>query len=184
MPGVNIGTARIVIIVALVVAGVAILWNGFGDAGSGALPDGGGGATTGATGSTGPTGSVSPSDSSSPTPQDTPSPQIEGVTVQVFNGTNETGLAAEVQQSLQNDGYSAPADPGNVPSAPVAQTVVYFRGGADRAQNRSDATYLAETYFPSAKVKVLSEDVADVDPSVNVVVILGVDYLESLQGNA
>ena len=45
------------------------------------------------------------------------------------------------------------------------------------------ATYVAETYFPSARVKVLSEDVADVDPSVNVVVILGVDYLDSLQGN-
>jgi hypothetical protein len=183
MPGVNIGTARIVIIVALVVAGVAILWNGFGDAGSGALPDGGSGGATGVTGSTGPTGPTGPTDSGTPSPQQTPSPQIEGVTVQVFNGTNETGLAAEVQQSLEDDGYSAPADPGNVPSSPVAQTVVYFRGGSDRAQNKSDAAYLAATYFPSAKVKVLSEDVADVDPAVNVVVILGVDYLDSLQGN-
>jgi hypothetical protein len=181
MPGVNIGTARIVIIVALVVAGVAILWNGFGDAGSGALP--GGGSSPTPTGPSGPTGTSTPSPTDNPSPQQTPSPQIEGVTVQVFNGTNETGLAAEVQQALENDGYSAPADPGNVPSAPVAQTVVYFRGGPDRAQNRSDATYLAETNFPSAKVKVLSDDVADVDPSVNVVVILGVDYLDSLQGN-
>jgi hypothetical protein len=182
MPGVNIGTARIVIIVALVVAGVAILWNGFGDTGTSALPDGGG--AIGPTGPTGPTGSASPSPSNTPSPQVTPSPQIQGVTVQVFNGTNETGLAAEIQQSLEDDGYSAPADPGNVPSPPVAQTVVYFRGGPDRAQNKSDATHLAETYFPGAKVKVLSEDVGDVDPSVNVVVILGVDYLESLQGNA
>jgi hypothetical protein len=182
MPGVNIGTARVVIIVALVVAGVAILWNGFDDAGTGALP--GGGAATGATGETGPTGPASPSGPETPSPQPTPSPRIDGVTVQVFNGTNETGLAAEVQQSLEDDGYGTPADPGNVPSSPVAQTVVYFRGGPDRAQNKSDATYLAETYFPSAKVKVLSEDVADVDPSVNVVVVLGVDYLDSLQGNA
>jgi hypothetical protein len=182
MPGVNIGTARIVIIVALVVAGVAILWNGFGDDGAGALP-GGGGSSPIPTGPSGPTGTSTPTSTGTPAPQQTPSPQIEGVTVQVFNGTNETGLAAEVQQSLENDGYSAPADPGNVPSSPVATTVVYFRGGADRAQNKSDATYLAETHFPSAKVKILSEDVADVDPSVNVVVILGVDYLDSLQGN-
>lgn len=176
----NIGTARIVIIVALVVAGVAVLWNGFGD-GGGALQDGGGAVTTGPTG---PTGPASPTETGTPTPRVTPSPRVDGVTVQVFNGTNETGLAAEVQQSLEGDGYAAPADPGNVPSPPVAQTVVYFRGGPDRAQNRSDAAYLAETTFPGAKVKVLSEDVGDVDDRVNVVVILGVDYLESLQGNA
>jgi hypothetical protein len=182
MPRVNIGTARIVIIVALVVAGVAVLWNGFGDAGTAALPDGGG--SIAPTGPTGPTGPTSPSTTGSPSPRVTPSPRVDGVLVQVFNGTNETGLAAEVQQTLESDGYTAPADPGNVPSPPVAETIVYFRGGADRAQNRSDATYLAETYFPGAKVKVLSEDVGDVAESVNVVVILGVDYLESLQGNA
>jgi LytR cell envelope-related transcriptional attenuator len=180
MPDVNIGTARIVIIVALVVAGIAILWNGFGDAGSSALP--GGGATAAPTGPTGETG-ASPSASGSPSPRETPSPQVDGVTVQVFNGTNETGLAAEVQQSLGSDGYRTPAEPGNAPSSPVAQTVVYFRGGGDRAQNRADATYLAETSFPGAKVKVLSQDLGDVDPSVNLVVILGVDYLDSLQGN-
>lgn len=177
----NIGTARIVIIVALVVVGVAVLVNGFGDGGSEALPDGGGAVVpTGPTGSTGPT----PSASVSPTPRVTPSPRVDGVLVQVFNGTNETGLAAEVQQTLEADGYTAPADPGNVPSPPVAETVVYFRTGPDRAQNKSDATYLAETYFPGAKVKALNEDVGDVADSVNVVVILGVDYLESLQGNA
>ena len=179
MARVNIGTARIVIIVALVVAGVAVLWNGFGDASTGGIPDEGGSIVP--TGPSGPSGSVSPSESVSPTPRVTPSPQIEGVLIQVFNGTNETGLASEEQQSLEADGYTAAADAGNVPAPPVAETVVYFRGGPNRAQNKSDATYIAETYYPGARVKILSEDVGDVAESANVVIILGVDFLEATQ---
>jgi LytR cell envelope-related transcriptional attenuator len=178
---VNIGTARIVIIAALVVGGVALLWNGFGSTPEGALPDGGVTTTpSGPTGETGETAPTGPTDTTSPQP--TPSPQVEGVTIQVFNGTNEIGLAGEVQQMLESEGYTAPADAANPPSSPVAQTVVYFRGGPNRAQNKSDATYLAESQFAGARVKLLSEDVADVAESVNVAIILGVDYLES-QGN-
>jgi hypothetical protein len=175
MAGVNIGTARIVIIVLLVVGGIAVLANGFGGAVSAAGPD------VGTSISVSESPSPSPDETTAPTtPRETPSPQIEGVLFQVFNGTNETGLAGEVQQLLEGDGYTAAADAGNAPSPPVAKTVVYFRGGPSGAQNRSNATLVADTYFDGARVARLDQDLADiVADSADVVIIVGVDYADA-----
>jgi hypothetical protein len=174
MTGVNLGTARIVIIVALVVAGVAVLANGFAS-GTVVTPPGGGGGTT-ATGPTGPSGS-SPTTSPTKPPRVIPSPEIQGVLIAVFNGTNSTGLAGQVQQLLMADGYVAAQDPADVNPKPVAKTVIYFRGGANALQNRSDAQHVAETYFNGARVTLLSSDVAStIDPTTQVVIIVGVDY--------
>lgn len=170
----NLGTARIVIIVALVVAGVAVLANGFAS-GTVVTPPGGGGGTT-APGATGPDGS-SPTTPPTKPPRVVPSPQIQGVLIAVFNGTNETGLAGQVQQLLTADGYVAAQDPADVNPKPVAKTVIYFRGGADALQNRSDAQHVAETYFNGARVTLLSSDQAStIDPTTQVVIIVGVDY--------
>lgn len=166
----NLGTARIVIILALAAGGIAVLANGFGSAAVVTPPTGGGG------GSVSPSGS-SPSTSPSPPPKETPTPQIEGVQIAVFNGTNETGLAAEVQQLLEADGYVAAQDPADADSKPAPKTIIYFRGGAGAAQNRSDARYLADTYFDGARVALLDPDLAaNIADSAQAVIIVGVDY--------
>jgi hypothetical protein len=172
MGRVNIGTARIVIVLALVAGGVAVLANGFGGGADVAAPG---------AGNPSPSVSVSPSTSASPAtpPKETPSPQVQGVHIAVFNGTNETGLAGQVQQTLEADGYVAAQDPADAPSKPVEKTIVYFRGGVDASQNRSDATYVADTYFGGAHVALLGSDqAASIAKSAQVVIIVGVDYAD------
>jgi hypothetical protein len=187
MGAVNLGTWRIAIIVALVVVGVAVLANGF-DADTGAIatptpsataePDEGDG--TGAT------------DTQSPSPQEeeveeTPAPNESGVPVKVFNGTSVPGLAALVQDELVAAGYEAPEDPANAPAAPVAKTVVYFRGGPEAAQNEADATFLAESFIEPVlgkmpEVDELSSVFDDVvGRSITIVVQVGDDYAANLE---
>jgi hypothetical protein len=170
MGRVNLGTARIVIILALAVGGIAVLANGFGSAAVVTPPAGAGGSDTAS-----PTSS--PSSSPSQPPKETPGPQIEGVQIAVFNGTNETGLAAQVQQVLEVDGYVAAQDPADADTKPVPKTIVYFRGGADAAQNRSNARYIADTYFDGARVALLDPELAvDIADSAQAIIIVGVDY--------
>jgi hypothetical protein len=169
---VNTGTIRIAIVVALVAVGALVLTNGFTDAGTAAAPSVGASSTP-------------PADSPTPTatntsqaPAETPAPSApKDTTVAVFNGTVTTGLAGIVAEELTGDGYKLGQDPGDVPSKPVEKTVVYFVGGADAAQNRSDATALADQYFKGAKVKELSSDlgVEELDKDVQVVVVVGLN---------
>jgi hypothetical protein len=170
MGRVNLGTARIVIILALAIGGIAVLANGFASVAVVTPPSGAAGSDTGSP-------SSSPSSSPSKPPKETPSPQIEGVKIAVFNGTNEPGLAAQVQQVLEADGYVAAQDPADAETKPVPKTVVYFRGGADAAQNRSNARYIADTYFDGARVALLDPDLAvNIADSAQQVIIVGVDY--------
>jgi LytR cell envelope-related transcriptional attenuator len=176
MGRVNLGTARIVIILALAVGGIAVLANGFASGTVVPPPSGGGSETTSPSES-------SPTSSPSQPPKETPSPQIEGVLIAVFNGTNETGLAAEVQQLLEADGYVAAQDPADADPKPVPKTIVYFRGGADAAQNRSNARYIADTYFDGAKVSLLDQELAvDIAADAQAIIIVGVDYVGAPAG--
>jgi hypothetical protein len=171
MGRVNLGTARIVIIVALAAGGIAILANGFAS-GTVVTPPGSGGGTVSA-------GSESPSPPSSPStpPKETPSPKVEGVQIAVLNGTNEVGLAGEVQQLLVDDGYLPAQDADDAEAKPVPKTVIYFRGGAGAAQNHSDARYMADKYFDGARVALLDPgQITNVTDSAQVVIIIGVDY--------
>lgn len=172
----NLGTARIVIIVALVVGGIAVLANGFG---SGTIVAGPAGGATSPT--VVPSGSPSARPPKSPKP--TPPPQIHGVAIAVFNGTNTVGLAGQVEQTLEADGYVKAQDPADAPSKPVAKTVVYFRGGTTAAQNRSDAKYVADHYLNHAAVKLLGSDQASsVAKAAQIVIILGIDYASANGG--
>jgi hypothetical protein len=171
MGRVNLGTARIVIILALAVGGIAVLANGFGSAAVVTPPSGAGGSETAS-----PSGS-SPSSSPSQPPKETPSPQTRGVQIAVFNGTNETGLAAQVQQLLEADGYVAAQDPADAATKPAPKTVIYFRGGTDAAQNRSNARYIADTYFNGARVALIDPSLAvNIADSAQAIIIVGVDY--------
>jgi hypothetical protein len=171
---VNFGTARILVIVGLVVAGVAILVNGFGHGATSV------GATTGGTVTQSQSPSAaSPTTSASPTQSTLPSPQAPAdVTVAVFNGTSSAGLAAQAQQSLTQAGYVAdPKSPQNSPVAGVSKTTVYYRGGADAAQNKSDAKSIADQFFSGAKVQLLGSDYDSlISADTPVAIVLGQDY--------
>jgi hypothetical protein len=167
---VNLGTARIVILAALVVAGAVVLAQGFGA--------GGGDATQAA-----PNGPAeeSPTESPEPSPQESPSaaertpePNTKGIVFEVFNGTEETGLAGEWQQFLASEGQIAARDASDSPIPDIPKTILYFRGGDEAAQNKSDATYLSDTYFDAAPVKKLGADFSEaVAPDTQVLIVLG-----------
>ena len=116
----NTGTARIVIIVALVVVGGLLLANAFDDSGV-AEAGGPSGAVT----------SPTPSSTSTPTgtqttqtPPPTPDPQPpKDVTVAVFNGTNHVGLAGTVMEQLLGHGYKQGQVRADAPNKPVSKTV-------------------------------------------------------------
>jgi len=172
---VNLGTARIVLIVALVVAGAVVLANGFPDSGEAAAP----------AGSPTPSQTISPSStttSSQPPPSPTPEPQApKDVTFMALNGTEVTGAGAAAEQLLTQDGYVSAATAADAPSKGVATTTVYYRGGQDAEQNKSDATEVATTYFDGADVKKLDTSLEGVVPSTAmIVVVVGQDYADSL----
>jgi LytR cell envelope-related transcriptional attenuator len=172
---VNLGTARIVVIVALVVAGAVVLANGFSDTGEAAAP----------TGSVSPSGSVSPGSSPSPTQPavETPSPQSPGdVTFMALNGTEVSGAASAAQDKLTRKGYVAvEGSPDDAPSKGVETTTIYYRGGQDAAQNKSDATEIAEKYFQGADIKKLDTSLEGIVPAeAMIVVVVGQDYADSL----
>ncbi len=167
----NLGTARIVVIVALVVVGVAVLANGFTDRGTALEPS---------AGST-PSPSVSPSETASPTAaQTTPPPQVEGVPVQVFNGTAVAGLGATVQEDLETKGYVITADALDAPAKPINKSTVYYRGGPDAAQNESNATRLAKKQLGGARVAELDPSFDElIEARTQLVVVVGNDYAEA-----
>ncbi|GIU97937.1 MAG: hypothetical protein KatS3mg013_1740 [Actinomycetota bacterium] len=175
----NLGAWRVVIVVALVVVGAAVLANGFGEGPAAALPTD----SPGQTQSPSPTGAPTPPSS----PETTPEPNTSGIVVKVFNGTAVTGLAGIVQQELVNEGQVAPEEPADAPAKPAPKTIVYFRGGAEADQNRADATYLAETYLEpvlgkTPRVDELSAVYEDlVGRRIAVVVLLGEDYARAAE---
>jgi hypothetical protein len=173
MARVNLSPARLIVLVALVVGGVAVLLNGFGTDGDVAAV-GGTSPSPSLALSTSPTTTTSPSPS---TATNTPKPEIEGVTFGVLNATATAGLAAEVQQMLETEGYAKGPEAANAPTTGVAKTTVYFRGGADAAQNESNATKMAEEFLDGAEVKLLgAEYESSVPEDTQLVVVIGADY--------
>ncbi|MGE5226098.1 MAG: LytR C-terminal domain-containing protein [Planctomycetaceae bacterium] len=168
----NQGTARIVIIVAMVVVGAAVLMNGFGSSGSSVV-------SSSSSTSTSSTSTAPPSGSAtSPTASPTPPPQKPKlVSIMALNGTSVTGLAAAAESTLTDAGYQVGAPAGNAPSTGVQKTVVYYRTGSDEAQNKSNATRIATKYFSGAKVEKLGSEFDSLVPSnVTVVVVAGQDF--------
>lgn len=184
MGAVNLGTWRIAIIVVLVVVGVAVLANGFDDAGTAIAGPGGSPSPTG-TGAE-PTTTTSPSPEPTDEPVETPPPNESGVLVKVFNGTSVPGLAALVQEELVAAGHEAPEEPGNAPAAPVAKTTVYYRAGPAADQHQADATFIAQSFMEPVlgkmpRVDELSSVFDDVvGASIEVVVLIGGDYSANL----
>jgi hypothetical protein len=160
----NPGVSRLAIVIALVIAGVALLANGFSD-----------GETVAA-----PRDSSSPSLSETPSPSRSPQqsivPNKDGVLVQVLNGTSKAGYAGDFQILLEQEGYLRAGEPADAPDKPVVDSVVYYRQDDNKAQNKADAGLLSETYLGGVPVKPLPATLDDlVSKSADVVVVLGED---------
>lgn len=168
----NPGIARLAIVIALVIGGVAVLANGFDDEGVAAPSE--------------PSTSQSPtaSPTASPSPQASIVPNQKGVLVQVLNGTSRAGYAADFQEMLVDLGEYLPAgDAGDAPDKPIVDSIVYFRADDDRAQNEADAQLLSDEYLGGVPVQRLPADLADsgaIDAAADVVVVLGEDQAGEL----
>lgn len=161
----NPGVARLAIVIALVIGGVAVLANGFSEQESKAAQG------------DSPTPSVSESPSPTPSPERSVVPNQEGVLVQVLNGTSQAGYAGDFQIMLEEQGrYLRAGEPADAPTKPVIDSIVYFRRDGNRAQNQADAQLLSETYLGGVPVEPLPAEYRDVvNESADVVVVLGED---------
>jgi hypothetical protein len=177
MGAVNQGTARIVIIVAMVVVGAAVLMNGFGNSGTSVVSSSSSSTSSSSSSTAPPSGSAT-----SPTASPTPPPQKPKlVAIMALNGTSVTGLAAAAESKLTDAGYQVGAPASNAPSTGVQKTVVYYRTGTDEAQNQSNATRIANKVFPGAKVEKLGSSYDSTVPSnVTVVVVAGQDFANQI----
>ena len=70
----------------------------------------------------------------------------------------------------------------NAPQGGVQVTDVYYRGGENTAQNQSDATYVAETFFEGAEVARLDPtfDESVVPSTATIAIVVGQDYADSV----
>jgi hypothetical protein len=167
MSGVNLGTWRIVILAGLIATGTVILSEGF----TGRQVD-----TPAVTGTTGPTGGTTgPTETQTQEPPP-PEGQIRGVSIAVFNGTEEIGFAADVTLTLEDAGYSIGQEAMDAPTTGVRKSTVYFRGGANAAQNEANAQLLADDQLPGAKVRRINPEFTDLVPAdTDLVIVLGQD---------
>ena len=173
----NLSTGRVLVIVALIVVGLAVLANGFSDSGTSAA-------------SLSPTPSVSvgghtsssspPPTSTAPTP--TPPPQKQGVLFMAMNGTDVPGAGAAAQTKLSNAGYTVATPAIDAPTSGIKKTIVYYRNDDNAPQNLSNANYVAQHYFKHAEVKPLDPTMQGVPKSATLVVVVGEDYAQQLVG--
>jgi hypothetical protein len=169
------GVARIVIIVVLAVVGGLVLAYGFDD---GDVVAAGGAPTTS------PTDPVSPTQgqTTSSQPPAGPEPQPpEDVVVMALNATSVTGLAAEASDVMEGAGYDIGAEPADAPTQGAQATLVLFREGDGRAQNKADAKALSRELFPGSDLLPMQPDYDDVvPPEVMVVVVTGEDFADEV----
>jgi LytR cell envelope-related transcriptional attenuator len=152
-------TLRAVILAAAIVIGIVVIRNAF--------PQN---ASQDITTTTSPSNSVTTSPSVTPTASPSASvsasPRVKGVTVQVLNGTDTTGLAGIVTGRLKKAGYTMRA-PGGVNNA--SKTTIYYQEGF-----QPEAQFLKEKHFPKA---VLAP--APSGFKANLTVVLGSNFVLS-----
>lgn len=172
----NLSTGRVLVIVALIVVGLAVLANGFSDSGTT-----GAGLTPTPSGNGGHTSSTTPPPTSVP-PSPTPAPQTNGVLFMAMNGTDVPGAGAAAQTKLSNAGYTVATPAIDAPTSGIKKTIVYYRNDDNAPQNLSNANYVAQHYFKHAEVKPLDPTMQGVPKSATLVVVVGQDYAQQLVG--
>jgi hypothetical protein len=171
-------TLRFIIIIALVVGGIVVIDQAFpaadtGDGGATAPLDGGV-EVTGTTGETGETGATGPTAETGNQEEPAPSPEVIGVRIAVFNGAGASGLAADTQTLLEDEGYIAVQDPADAP-APYPVTTIYYRAPKDEIE----AEYLANSFFEDldgVEIVRLEPGTANIDRTAQLAIFLGDDY--------
>lgn len=177
MSRVNLSPGRLAVLVALVVIGVAVMMNGFADDGSTAAGGPSDVVETSPSETPRSSDSVTPSaDQTTPPPLE---PRVDDVMIQVLNGTDAVGLAAQVQELLLDEGYRTAQEAGDALNKPVPDTTVYFRTGPEADQNEADAKNLAKSFLKKidASVEPLKATLdSQVSPKSMLVVLIGEDY--------
>jgi LytR cell envelope-related transcriptional attenuator len=100
-------------------------------------------------------------------PPASPPVSLEGVTVQVLNGTNEDGLAAGTAQDLEGLGVKILGVGNAARTYPI--TTLFFRP----SDSQPIAEALAQAKFPGAKLEPATNNL---EPDVQVTVVVGQDY--------
>lgn len=100
-------------------------------------------------------------------PPASPAVSLEGVTVQVLNGTNEDGLAAGTAQDLEQLGVKILGVGNAARTYPI--TTLFFRP----SDSQPIAEALAQAKFPGAKLEPATNNL---EPDVQVTVVVGDDY--------
>jgi hypothetical protein len=109
-----------------------------------------------------------------------PAEPLQGVKIAVYNGTTQTGLAADVAAALVKR-FGVKVDSTwilNAPDVPVAATAIYYVTPADKAA----ASDLADSYFkklPAPPEVQKLPDNTTVPAGVQVAVYLGTDYVNT-----
>ncbi|HXF56893.1 MAG TPA: LytR C-terminal domain-containing protein [Actinomycetota bacterium] len=153
-------TLRAVILVAAVALGIAVVRSGFP---AGPQPSPAGGSPPAATAAPTTTTPGAPTTTASPRPR----PTIEGTVVQVLNGTDQAGLAAQVSETLKEAGFTV-ATPGNAADAP--RTTIYFQEGY-----RDEAQLVNRRFF--RRIALVAPAPQGFDPDLNLVIVLGADFV-------
>jgi hypothetical protein len=151
-------TLRAVILAAAIVIGIVVIKNAFPQNTSQGI-------TTTSSGRSG-TAAPSVTPSVSPSASATAKPRVKGVTVQVLNGTDTTGLASIVTGRLEKAGYTM-RTPGNVNNA--SKTNIYYQSGF-----QPEAQLLKDRRFPNAVVAPAPSSF-----KANLTVVLGANFVLS-----
>lgn len=119
-----------------------------------------------------PTQPASPADTeTTPPPEVTTEPEAPAthepseIALQVLNGTDIGGLAADAAEILETDGYDV-RTVDDAQSKPYEVTEIFFKRAFE-----TDATILRDQYFPGAEL----QDTAP-DAQISITIILGEDY--------
>ena len=161
-------TLRYALLVLAVVVGVVVVRSGF----PGNATEGIAGGPPG-TGKGGTIVTPLPSSTAPPTPK--VAGKIKGVSIQVLNGTDQTGLAGSTQQTLEGAGYKAGAEPANAAHT-FERTTIYYR-----SDQRANAELMQTRFFPFAVLKTAP---SSVPATVDIQVVLGADFVAAASPSA
>ncbi len=155
-------TLRAIILVAAVAVGLIGLTKAFPEGGSAPL-------SPAAEQTASPSPSPGVTAPISPTPSATP--RVEGVVVQVLNGSGVPLLAAKYTTQIKKAGYTL-NEPGNANHTP--NTIVYYQAGF-----QLEAEFLRTRFFPNASVRRATQAAAS---DADLTVILGEEASPSPSG--
>jgi hypothetical protein len=159
---------RATLVIAAIVLGFFVLSRAFPTGADGAGPIGESPPPT-ETGPTGVTAATGPTGATGQEPPDQ-EPRLEG-TLQVLNGTDVAGLAADTAEIIEREGYDVPDDAiADAESQDFQRTVIDYR-----PQFLADAEHLQETFFPRAELREAARN-----QEFDISITLGFDWAEGI----